>query len=125
MIHSILLPDTNYRVLSFPVILLSKITWILFDSVIDFFVSILHTKEYNTLQHFICNSNLLYFSIATTISPNASMFFSTFQQFLSSLQHQLLLSSTTSRIEFYQIFYFRIVIYQIVFSRIVIYRILS
>ena len=94
LIPSILLLDPKYRVSSFPAIPLSKITWISFDLVINYFAAILFYQEYNTLQHFICESNPLNFSIATTISHNASIFFITFQQCISSLQHQLSLLSS-------------------------------
>ena len=70
LILSILLPDANSRVLSFPVVPSSKIAWVYFDSVIDSLASILLTLEYSTLQHFICESNILYFSIENTISSN-------------------------------------------------------
>ena len=43
LIPSIALPDTNYRVLSFPVVPPSNITGISFDSVIYYFASILLT----------------------------------------------------------------------------------
>ena len=79
LIPSILLPDPNPRVSSFSVIPPSNITWIYFDSVINYFESILFTQEYNTLQYFICELSPLHFSIATTISPNISIYFTTFQ----------------------------------------------
>ena len=75
LIPSIILPDPNSRVLSFSVIPPSNTTWIYFDSVANYFVEILFTQEYITLQHLIYESNLFKFSIATTISPNASIFF--------------------------------------------------
>ena len=85
LISPILLLDPNYRVVSFPVISSSNITWISFDSVINSFESISFTQEYNILQHFICESIPLHFSIATTIYSNASIYFFLFQQFLPSL----------------------------------------
>ena len=74
LIPSIILPDTNSRVLFFPVIPPSKIACISFDSVINSFASIVLTQEYNTLKHSIYESNSLCFSITTSISPNASIF---------------------------------------------------
>ena len=92
LIPSILLPGTNYCVLFFSIVLPSNATWISFDLVIDSFASILLTQEYNTLQHFIYESNLLYFSIATIISPNASIFLLYFSNFFEknySVDHYL------------------------------------
>ena len=77
LILSILLPDANSRVLSFPVVSSSKIALVYFDSVIDYLASILLTLEYNTLQHFICESNLIYVSIENTISSNVSISYTT------------------------------------------------
>ena len=86
---SILLPDHSYRFSSFSVILPSHITWISFDSVINSFVSILSTQGYNPIQHFVCESNPLHFSISTTLSPSVFIFYTTFHQCITSLQHQL------------------------------------
>ena len=66
----------------------SHITWI-FDSITNSFASILSTQGYNTLQHFVYESNLLHFSIATTLSPYALIFYIIFQQYITSLQYQL------------------------------------
>ena len=84
---SIFLPGHSPRASSFPIISPSHITWLSFDSVINFFASILSTQGYNILQHFICESNQLHFSIATTISPYTFIFYITFQQCITSLQH--------------------------------------
>ena len=54
LIPSIILPDPNPRIPSFPVIPPLNITWIYFDSVTNYFESILFIQEFNTLQHFIC-----------------------------------------------------------------------
>ena len=91
---SSLLPGHSSRVSSFPVIPPSSITWISFDSVVNPFSSILSTQGYNTLQHFVCESNPLHFSIASTLSPSALIFYTTFHQFITSLQSQLSLAAT-------------------------------
>ena len=93
IIHpSILSPDHSSCVSPFPIISPSHITWMYFDSVINSFVSILSTQGYNTIQHFICASNPLHFSIATTLSPYAFIFYISFQQCFTSLHHQLSLA---------------------------------
>ena len=89
-IHSsIRLPDHSSRVSSFPVIPPSHITWISFDSVINYFASILSIQGYSTLPHFIYESNPLHFSIVTTLYSYDIIFYTKFQQCITSLQHQL------------------------------------
>ena len=84
---STLLPDHSSHVSSFPIIPPSRITWISFDSVTNYFASILFTQGNNTLQYFICESNSLHFLIATILSPYAFIFYTLFQQCITSFHH--------------------------------------
>ena len=71
------------------------ITWISFDAVINSLAPILFRKGYNTLQHIICKSYSLSFSLAQIISPDVTISLTTFTYILFSLQYQLSLLSTT------------------------------
>ena len=59
-----------------------------------FLAPVLLNQGYHTFQHFLCESHPLWFSLAKVISPDASTYFTTLYHTLSSLQHQLSLSST-------------------------------
>ena len=63
-----------FRISFFPVIPPLHITWISFDSVINYFALILSTQGHITLLHFVCEPNPLHFSIETTFSPYAFIF---------------------------------------------------
>ena len=69
-------------------------TWISFDSVINSLAPLLLGRGYHALQHILCKSDQLFFSLATQISPNTAIYLTTFENTLSSLQHQLTFLST-------------------------------
>ena len=74
----------------------STITWISFDSVINYLAPVLLRQKYHDLQHFICESDRLSFYLAKIISPDATISLTTFNHTLSSLQLRLSLLSTNN-----------------------------
>ena len=65
-----------------------------FDSVINYLVPVLLCQNYHYPQHLICESDRFYFIFAKVISPDATIYLTTFNHTLSSLQYQLSLLST-------------------------------
>ena len=97
-LNSVLLiytPDPDYCVSPFPMAPILDITWVLFDSAVNSLALVFLNQGCHSLQHFICESIDLNFSLTNIVSFGNSISFTKFHHTLSSLQHQLSLSSTS------------------------------